>query len=258
MPKETAAGSNQGGFVYLKYTFRYRSQFDEPNDDWLDDIESTSDELLGAYSKVEDKAMTVAFSARGKRRLNRVFDVIGFVYHDYYFPARRQGRKRKVATSTSSGASKPKWAKVLTRWLKLVGTTTVPMIVEVEFFENAEVVPAMSAKAAEAVPIMSTKASAGEVEEPETRKTTEEQPKPLGPPIMAELPKPSITTATTTRKRRMTSVLDAVMESLKMATPASAEASSEEIKDTREVVTTSTASIHAEAGSLGARPVKLI
>jgi hypothetical protein len=25
MPKETAAGSNQGGLFYLKYTFQYRS-----------------------------------------------------------------------------------------------------------------------------------------------------------------------------------------------------------------------------------------
>jgi hypothetical protein len=33
MPKETAAGSSQGGLVYLKYTFRSRNQFDEPNDD---------------------------------------------------------------------------------------------------------------------------------------------------------------------------------------------------------------------------------
>jgi hypothetical protein len=33
---------------------------------------------LGAYSKAEDEAMTTAFGARGKRRLNRVFDVIGF------------------------------------------------------------------------------------------------------------------------------------------------------------------------------------
>jgi hypothetical protein len=36
MSKETAAGSSQGGLVYLKYTFRFRNQFDEPNDDWLD------------------------------------------------------------------------------------------------------------------------------------------------------------------------------------------------------------------------------
>jgi hypothetical protein len=54
MPKETDAGSSQVGLVYQKYTFMYRSQFDEPNDDWLDAIEATSDELLGAYSKAED------------------------------------------------------------------------------------------------------------------------------------------------------------------------------------------------------------
>jgi hypothetical protein len=45
MSKEAAAGSNQGSLVYLKYTFRYRDQFDEPNNDWLDYIEATSDEL---------------------------------------------------------------------------------------------------------------------------------------------------------------------------------------------------------------------
>jgi hypothetical protein len=33
MPKEVAAGSSEGDLVYLKYTFKYRSQFDEPNDD---------------------------------------------------------------------------------------------------------------------------------------------------------------------------------------------------------------------------------
>jgi hypothetical protein len=36
MQKETIVGSIQGGLVYLKYTFRFRNQFDEPNDDWLD------------------------------------------------------------------------------------------------------------------------------------------------------------------------------------------------------------------------------
>jgi hypothetical protein len=86
MLKETNAGSSQGGLVYLRYTFRYRSQFDETNDDCLDAIEATSDELLGAYTMVEDEAMTVAFGAQGKRRLNRVFDVIGFVYPNYCFP----------------------------------------------------------------------------------------------------------------------------------------------------------------------------
>jgi len=114
MPKEAATGSSQGGLVYLKYTFRYRSQFDELNYDWLDAIEATSDELLGAYSRTEDEAMTVAFGARGKKRLNRVFDVIGFVYPDYCFLVQKQGRKRKTAASTSTGAPKTKKIKVLT------------------------------------------------------------------------------------------------------------------------------------------------
>jgi hypothetical protein len=130
MPKEAAAGYSQGGLVYLKYTFWYRSQFDEPNDDWLDAIEATSDELLGAYSRTEDEAMTVAFGAHGKKRLNRVFDVIGFVYPDSCFPMRRQGGKRKIAASTSFSAPKPKRAKVLTRRPKPIGTAVVPKLIE--------------------------------------------------------------------------------------------------------------------------------
>jgi hypothetical protein len=89
MPKETTAGSSKGGLVYLKYTFKYSSQFDEPNDDWLNAIKATSDELLGAYSRVEDDAMATTFEGRGKKRSNRVFDVIGFVYPDYCYPAWR-------------------------------------------------------------------------------------------------------------------------------------------------------------------------
>jgi hypothetical protein len=86
MPKEAATGSSQGGLVYLRYTFRYRDHFDEPNDEWLSSIEATSDELLGAYTRAEDDAMTLAFEGRGKKRLNRIFDVIGFVYPDYSYP----------------------------------------------------------------------------------------------------------------------------------------------------------------------------
>jgi hypothetical protein len=66
MPKETTADSSEGGLVRLKYTFRFREKFDEPNDDWLKCV--------------------VAFGGRGKKRLNRVFDAIGFVYPDYHYP----------------------------------------------------------------------------------------------------------------------------------------------------------------------------
>jgi hypothetical protein len=87
MPKETATGSSQGGLVYLKYTFRYRDQFDEPNNDCLICVEATSDELFGAYTRAEDDALTSAFGGRGKKRFNRVFDIIGFMYPDYTYPS---------------------------------------------------------------------------------------------------------------------------------------------------------------------------
>jgi hypothetical protein len=74
--------------------------------------------------------MTVAFGARGKKRLNRVFDFIGFVYPDYCFPVRKQGGKKKVAASTSSSAPKAKRDKVLTRRPKPIGTVDVPKLIE--------------------------------------------------------------------------------------------------------------------------------
>jgi hypothetical protein len=93
MPKGAEADTHAGksSLVHLKYTYRFRNQFGEPDDDWLDAIEATSDELLGSYTKAEDEAMYVAFSARGKQRLNSVFDAIGFVDPDYCFPTRKRG-----------------------------------------------------------------------------------------------------------------------------------------------------------------------
>jgi hypothetical protein len=67
MPKETTADSSCGGLVRLKYTFRFREKFDEPDDNWLKCIEATSDELLGAYSKAKDNALSAAFGGQGKK-----------------------------------------------------------------------------------------------------------------------------------------------------------------------------------------------
>ena len=86
MSNETTDNSSDGGLVYLKYTYRYRSQFGEPDDEWLEAIEATTDDLLGAHTKAEDELMNISFRAHGKKRLNRFFDVIGFVYPDYCFP----------------------------------------------------------------------------------------------------------------------------------------------------------------------------
>jgi hypothetical protein len=112
MPKETIANSSKGDLVRLKYTFRFGDKFDEPNDDWLKCIEATSDELLGAYSKEEDNALSAAFEGQGKKRLNRVFDAIGFVYPNYRYPLRGQGKKRKAATSATPDEPVPKGKKL--------------------------------------------------------------------------------------------------------------------------------------------------
>jgi hypothetical protein len=64
MPKETITISGEGNLVRLKYTIRFGDKFDEPNDDWLKCIEATSNELLGAYSKAKDNALSAAFGGR--------------------------------------------------------------------------------------------------------------------------------------------------------------------------------------------------
>jgi hypothetical protein len=95
MPKETVTESSEGDLVRLKYTFRYGDKFDEPNDDWLKCIESISDELLGSYSKAEEDALSTSFGGRGKKRLNRVFDAIGFVYPRLLLPAAGTGKEEE-------------------------------------------------------------------------------------------------------------------------------------------------------------------
>jgi hypothetical protein len=125
IPKDTTAGSTKGGLVRLKYTFRFRDRFGEPNDDWLKSIEATSDKLLGAYTRAEDDALSLAFGGRGKKRLNRVFDAIGFIYPDYCYPLRRQGKRRKIAASATTTVPKGKKMKVLTHRPRYIETVVV-------------------------------------------------------------------------------------------------------------------------------------
>jgi hypothetical protein len=135
MPKETISKSDEGGLVRLKYTFRYEGKFIESDDDWLKCIEATSDELLGPYSKAEDNVLSTTFGGRKKKRLNRVFDAIGFMYPDYRYPL--QGQKRKGATSgkddASAAPSKPapkrKKVKVLTHRPHFIEPAIVPEFV---------------------------------------------------------------------------------------------------------------------------------
>jgi hypothetical protein len=208
MPKEAVVGSSQGGLVYLMYTFRYRDQLDETNDDWLDAIEATSDVLLSTYSRDEDDAIKTTFGGRGKKRLNRVFDVIGFVYPDYCYPSKKQGNKRKTVASAISDTSKPKKVKVLTHRPKHVETTEEPRPIEGSSVSK----PIHSSPA---------KTRTKSAEEPKLKRAAE-PPKALSPLQDTELPRVSKIPAATPKRRRMASVLDAVMEFVKVQTPAAA------------------------------------
>jgi hypothetical protein len=78
---------------------------------------------------------------------------------------------------------------------------------------------------------MPIEASVDPVEDLESEKATE-QPKVR----VTTLPKLSATSTATPRKRRMASVLDTVLESMKTPPPTFAEASGGKIEDAREVV----------------------
>jgi hypothetical protein len=221
MPKETTVDSSEGGLVQLKCTFRFREKFDEPNDDWLKCIEATSDELVGTYSKAKDDALSAAFGGRGKKRLNRVFDAIGFVYPDYHYPLRRQGKKRKVVASATTNVPKGKKVKVLTHWSWYIEPDVVP-----EFGKGA----CSTAEARQAAPIVqsveestimlkvstvgSVEAKNDKAEEPQVEKI-EKMPEILSPPVEAKLPKVQKAPAATPKRRRMASVLDTVLETMK-------------------------------------------
>jgi hypothetical protein len=183
--------------------------------------------------------MTLAFGGRGKKRLNRVFDVIGFVYPDYTYPSRKQGKKRKTTASVISAAPKGKKIKVLTHRPRYIETATVPKLGEgtTSTTEPGRPAPAGSKEELAEVPKVPTTESADALkhadeakgnaaEEPE-REEIAGQPKILSPPPEPELPKVSKTPAITPKRRRMTSVLDTVMESTRASTPAPAKETAE-------------------------------
>jgi hypothetical protein len=72
--------------------------------------------------------LSAAFGGRGKKRLNRVFDAIGFVYPDYHYPLRGQDKKRKASASAIAAEPKGKKMKVLTHRLRYIEPTVVPKV----------------------------------------------------------------------------------------------------------------------------------
>jgi hypothetical protein len=214
MPKETVRETDEGGLVRLKYTFQYGDKFVEPDDDWLKSIEAISDELLGLYSKAEDTALSVAFGDRKKKRLNRVFDAIGFVYPDYRYPTR--GQKRKNTSSTKEVASaapseptpKRKRVKVLTHRPRYIEPATVPEFV-------GETSSATEAKEPTSLPNIEGLAEVPvteKIEEPRAEETKTSEV--LSPSAKIEAAKSQKGPTVTPKRKRMVNVLD-VLETIK-------------------------------------------
>jgi hypothetical protein len=97
------------------------------------------------------------------------------------------------------------------------------------------------------VPKRPAEARAKMAEELESKKSAK-QPKILSPPQETEPPKVSEIHAITPKRRRMASVLDAVMESTKVLTPASAEVPNMGEKNMKETAESDMSQVGTEAG----------
>jgi hypothetical protein len=99
MPKlENEKKKNE--LIRLPYHFKFKKQFKEPCQEWLDTIEVMCNEILGNYTRKEDQLITAAFGTRPKRRLDRVMDALNFEYPDCErLNKGAEGQKRKRIVS---------------------------------------------------------------------------------------------------------------------------------------------------------------
>jgi hypothetical protein len=266
MPKETIGKFDEGGLVRLKYTFRYEGKFVEPDDDWLKCIEATSDELLGPYSKAEDNALSAAFGGRKKKRLNRVFDAIGFMYPDYRYLSRGQKRKSAIfgkdaaPAARSEPAPKRKKVKVLTHRPRYIKPTEVPKFggetssatkAEESALTQRNEEPATMPKAS---PAKSGEPKAINIEEAEVEKTKILEV--ISPSAEVTVPKAQKDLTTSPKRKRMVNVLD-VLEKIKTSTSTpgkTAEASKTRIETKQ--TEAEAAQCHAETKAGPSEPAK--
>jgi hypothetical protein len=158
--------------------------------------------------------------------LNRVFDGIGFVYPDYHYPLRRQGKKRKAAASATTAVPKGKKVKVLTHQPRFIEPAIVPELGE-GTSSTAEAKQAASIMHSAEEPIVVPKmpivgpveAKDDKAEEPKVEETMK-MPEILSPPAEAKMSKVQKAPVATPKRRRMASVLDAVLETTKALSPA--------------------------------------
>jgi hypothetical protein len=163
--------------------------------------------------------------------LNRVFDAIGFVYPDYCYPLRGQGKKRKADALAAPAEPVPKAAgkkmKVLTHRPRYIepavipelgeGTSSSAKIKETIPPEQRTEEPAIMPKLP-SVKVVETKVD--KAEKPEIEEITK-MPEVLSPPEKVTVPKVQMGSVMTPKRRRMVNVLD-VLETTKTLSPAPA------------------------------------
>jgi hypothetical protein len=184
--------------------------------------------------------LSAAFGGRKKKRLNRVFDAIGFVYPDYRYPIRGQKRKNttsakeEAADAPSEPAPKRKRIKVLTHRPRYIEPASVPEFAgETSLATEAEkpIKPTLLPEVAE-VAEASTKTELEEpkillsetkevAEAPSSEKMEEAKGSAEGSKISEVLSPANVETtkiqkgsAVTPKRKRMVNVLD-VLETIK-------------------------------------------
>jgi hypothetical protein len=147
--------------------------------------------------------------------MNRVFDAIGFVYPDYRYPLRGQGKKRKDAASAAvvEPVPKGKKMKVLTHRSRYIEPAVVPAPIA-QSTEEPVVMPKLPS-----VKLVETKADKDKAEGSEIEKITK-MPEILSPSTEITVPKAQKGSAATPKRRRMANVLDVVLETTKSLSPA--------------------------------------
>jgi hypothetical protein len=262
IPKETISNPNEGGLIRLKYTFRFGDQFVEPDDDWLKCIEATRDELLGPYSKAEDNALSAAFGSRKKKRLNRIFDAIGFMYPDYRYPPR--GQKRKSTTSEkdaasaapSEPASKRKKVKVLTHRPRYIEQAVVPKFGGETSSDTEAKDPAPTQKIEE--PAAMPKTSSAKLVEPKANNIGVEGTKIseiTSPSAEVTVPKAQKGLTVTPKRKRIVNVLDA-LETIKTSSIPRKTAEAPKTRSETRVTEAEAAKSQAETEAVPSEPAK--
>jgi hypothetical protein len=161
--------------------------------------------------------------------MNRVFDAIDFVYPDYHYPLRGQGKKRKAAASSAPAEHVPKGKrmKVLTHRPRYIEPAVVPEFGG-EASSAAETrVTAPIAQSTEepivkpklpSVKLVETKADKDKAEGSNIEKITK-MPEILSPSTEITVPKAQKGSAATPNRRRMANVLDVVLETARTLSP---------------------------------------